>query len=212
MWCELKAEINKSYILNRSGQFLHPTPPGCRVWLFLWDKFYLMNKKQVLTQEELKEIVSYDESTGIFTWKERKCPTEFNTKFANKKAGCVCPVYGYVKIQIKGNQYKAHRLAWLYVYGEFVKMIDHKDNIRHHNWIDNLRNCTYSQNQQNKIKCEKRNKSKLLGVTFLKRDNRYKAQIGLNKKTIYLGSFETSIEAHNIYIEAKRQIHEFGML
>lgn len=47
----------------------------------------------------------------------------------------------------------AHRLAWLYVHGEWPQReIDHKDNVRHHNWIGNLRDVSHSVNMQNQVK------------------------------------------------------------
>jgi len=165
-----------------------------------------------LTQEYLKSILDYEQYTGIFTYKERDYPPEFNKKHGNKEAGSLCTIHGYVFISIKHKKYRAQRLAWLYVYGNMPNKIDHIDNIRSHNWISNLREATNSQNQQNKTKCEKRNKAGLLGVTYLKRDNRYRAQIGINKKTIYLGTFETAIDAHNRYLQEKRKIHEFNTL
>jgi hypothetical protein len=67
----------------------------------------------ILTQERLKEVLNYDPETGIFTRavKRHKYP-------AGEKAGTV-EFNGYIVIRISGKTYKAHRLAWLYVYGEW---------------------------------------------------------------------------------------------
>ena len=79
---------------------------------------------------------------------------------------------GYIRIKLNGHKYMAHRLAWFYEYGKWpTKEIDHKDNIKHHNWIDNLREATRSENIINSIKhpsCS----SKYKGSCFVKRNNK----------------------------------------
>jgi len=58
--------------------------------------------------------------------------------------------YGYLIIKIKGKQYKAHRLVYLYFNGKFPKNeIDHINRIRSDNKIENLRDVTRQQNMDN---------------------------------------------------------------
>jgi hypothetical protein len=67
--------------------------------------------------EFVREVLDYDPQTGIFRWKERKeVPKFWNTKYAGKIAGSLDD--GYINIGINRMIYKAHRLAWFYVYGE----------------------------------------------------------------------------------------------
>jgi hypothetical protein len=159
-----------------------------------------------LTQERLKELLHYDQETGVFIWKIDR------SRLAKKGniAGCF-NYYGYIDIKIDGKTYKANRLVWIYVYGKWPKyQIDHIDNIRHHNWIKNLREATHSQNQQNQIKAKTNNKSTgLLGSYLNKIDGTFRSQIRLNGKSNHLGVFETDQEAHTAYIDAKRKHHEF---
>ena len=58
---------------------------------------------------------------------------------------------GYLIIKIKGRQFKAHRLAWFLVYGEFPKSeLDHINRIRSDNRIENLRESNRQQQNKNK--------------------------------------------------------------
>jgi len=114
---------------------------------------------QDITQEYLKLILDYDQQTGVFTWKERDITTgigykSFNSKFAGKEAGRI-DKDGYIAIMIKKCPRRAHRLACLYVYAYMPIEIDHEDTIRHHNWINNLRDATRSENNQNLKKHKK---------------------------------------------------------
>ena len=87
----------------------------------------------------LRELLSYDPDTGLFRWSKNK-----GSKDAGELAGCVSPK-GYILIGIDGCLYLAHRLAWLYVHGEFPeKDIDHRDQDKSNNRICNLRLATSS--------------------------------------------------------------------
>lgn len=66
-------------------------------------------RNRKLTSERLKEVLVYDEQSGLFYWKRRP-------KVLSRQAGCV-KSDGYVAIQVDGALHRAHNLAWLYVYG-----------------------------------------------------------------------------------------------
>ena len=102
----------------------------------------------MLTQQQLKEHLSYDYATGVF----------INLRNKPGRGGGIgsvagnSNVNGYVYIKVMGKRYMAHRLAWLYHYGEWpVNEIDHINNIKDDNRICNLRDVTHSENQQNRI-------------------------------------------------------------
>ena len=139
-------------------------------------------KNKELTQELLKELLHYNPGTGIFTWNK----TGTGRK-KDKTAGWKTH-QGYISVDINSQPYQCHRLAWLYVYGVWPKdQIDHIDNIRHHNWISNLREATNTQNQQNLKKANITNKScGLLGVSFNKNSRLYTSQITINRQRIHL--------------------------
>lgn len=132
-----------------------------------------------MTQQRLKELLSYDNTTGQFTKLQGHI---------NRKLGTI-DHDGYLRITLDKKAYRAHRLAWLYVYGEMPKgVIDHINHNKTDNSIDNLRDVeliTNSRNMQKHIKC----KSGVLGVRWDKRVNKWQARISVNNKDIYLGFY-----------------------
>lgn len=155
-----------------------------------------------LTQRSLTQLLRYDPETGDFSWL-----IDGRAMKSGARAGSMLN-NGYRRVGINGKQYKAHRLAWLYVTGEWPRgQIDHIDGNRANNKFANLREATASMNAQNLHAANKSNKStKTLGVT--KKRDKYQAQIQHNRTGIYLGVFQSKEDAHEAYIEAKRKIHE----
>jgi len=158
-----------------------------------------------INQDTLKHVLDYDPNTGIFTWKNPTCvwvkPGYLAGNILRK---------GYIKIQINNKTYSAHRLAWLYVHGEWPKsQIDHINGIRSNNSIGNLREASIFENARNR-KIPHDNKSGFRGVSKLKDRNKWQAQIGFNRKHIHLGYFDTPEKANQVYeIKAKELFGEF---
>lgn len=145
----------------------------------------------MLTQSELKLLVSYEPETGCFVWRPRLDGSigskGFNSRCAGKVAGTVSSK-GYIHINFSGKIYLAHRLVWLYVYGHFPPLlIDHKDYDKANNRLDNLRLATKAQNNFN------RKKRALAGVSL--HSGRWYSKIRIGGKEVYLGSFDTQEEA-----------------
>jgi hypothetical protein len=157
----------------------------------------------MITQEQLKEILHYDECTGVFV--------RIGRSTERVKIGDIVGsvnLSGYVIINIDGDKFRAHRLAFLYMTGEFPKnMVDHIDGVRDNNRWGNLREATSSENMQNQIRARIDNKSGFLGVTRHKPSGRFAARIQLNGKVTSLGYYDTPEEAHEIYLVEKRKIH-----
>ena len=111
---------------------------------------------------------------------------------------------GYVQISILINKKNFHLLghhfAWYYVYGNCdINQIDHINGITGDNRICNLRNVNHTQNQWNQTKAK--------GYCWHKEKNKWRAQISLNKKVIYLGLYTTEQEARQAYLNAKEKYH-----
>lgn len=165
----------------------------------------------MLTAERVREILSYDPLTGVFVWMAR-ASAKFNGKFAGKVAGSIDDM-GYRVIGVDGRLYRAHRLAWLYVHGEWPKIIDHKDGDRDNNTIANLRLATALQNTANR---RGDSRSGYKGVTWQSQIGRWQARIRVKGKNIHLGVFGTAEEASKAYETAAKSVHgefaNFGKL
>lgn len=109
------------------------------------------------------------------------------------------------KIRFMGREYDYATLCWVVYYGKFPNgIVDHKNRIRADHEINNLRDATPTQNQQNKAGYGQYSK----GVTWRDRKVRpWQAKIRVNGDRIHLGSFETEEEAAEAYRQAAIQYH-----
>lgn len=152
-----------------------------------------------ITAEELKKMLRYDEKTGLFTW----LITSGNA-VVNKVAG-TCGT-GYRIITIKQRYWKAHRLAWLYVYGELPHgMLDHINGDKDDNRISNLRECTRAQNALNS-KARTTNKLGTKGISMTKSGN-FRVRIHKNGKETLIGTFDCIEKAKQEYAKAAKEVY-----
>lgn len=162
-----------------------------------------------LTVEMVRAALDYDPETGVFIWRNRPdMPAQWNSRFPGTQAGCH-PRYRYIGILLFGKRYYAHRLAWLHFYGKWPKdLIDHKNGDPSDNRLSNLRECTHSENHQNKMK-KPGGKPGYIGVGFQKKAGRWQAYITIDYKMTHLGFFDTPEKARAAYLKAKRTLHPF---
>lgn len=155
----------------------------------------------MLTQERLKELLHYDETTGLFTWRVAR-----KGVISGAVAGTWRPD-GYRVIRIDGCLYLAHRLAWLYFYGELPPAeIDHISGRKHDNSIGNLRPATRSENMLN-VHIQSNNTSGFKGVHWHRGKTKWQAMAGLNGVRHHLGYFPTAEQASEAYQAFARQNH-----
>lgn len=148
-----------------------------------------------LTAERLRETLSYSPETGAFAWRRKPA----NAKRAD--AGCRASS-GYVLIRIDDVLYKAHRLAWLYVHGEWPsKFIDHINRDKSDNRIVNLRIATRTQNTHN-VGMFSSNTSGFKGVSLHKASGLYQAYMWIGNKKKSLGYSRTPRGAYEKYCTA----------
>lgn len=160
----------------------------------------------IIGQEILKQLLTYNQETGVFTWlprpldgfkRERDCKA-WNIRFAGKIAGSPRvdrngKVYRY--IGIFGRIYSAHRLTYLYQTGHFpLDQIDHINGNGTDNSWGNLRAVTPQENQRNQ-RIHSTNTSGHVGVCLRKQTKKWEAQIKVQEKTIYLGRFSRLADA-----------------
>lgn len=149
-----------------------------------------------LSAEFVRSILRYEPETGSFYWRAgyARCVTE------GRPAGRVNGK-GYASISICGKHRSSHRLAWLYVYGEWPDRslcVDHINGDKTDNRISNLRIATFSENAQNRRK----QLDGLKGVTLHRATGRWQAQISPSGRSVYLGLFDSPEEAHAAYVAA----------
>ena len=169
------------------------------------------------SKEDLRKRFSYDPLTGVLVWKpipvrpgnERGCRS-WNTKYAGTVAGSIWrgsqnEEGPYLKVTLDGKTYPVHRVIWCLVTGQWPKgQIDHADLDGLNNSWRNLRDASRSQNQAN-VAAPRTNTSGFKGVSFIQRDQRYRASIRVEGKSHWLGYFDDPAAAHGAYVAAARQ-------
>ena len=161
-----------------------------------------------ITQAELKELLNYNPETGAFTW--------LKTLSNRGKIGSLAGSFdkdGYINIGINSKTYKSHRLAWLYMTGNWPKNeIDHVNGGPSDNRFSNLREATRSENSMN-TRMSSSNSSGYKGVWWAKRVGKWESQIKCNKNKKHLGYFDDKEDAYKAYCLAAKEDHkEFANL
>lgn len=159
--------------------------------------------KAALTAERLRELLHYDPDTGIFI---RKVKSAWNSAGSEG----VKPTQGYVYLSVDGCRYRAHRLAWLYVFGRWPReMMDHINGDRADNRICNLREADARVNRQNQHGARSDNLSSgVIGVHWSEYHKKWKAHIRVDGRLQHLKYCSSVEEASAVYLAAKRKLHE----
>lgn len=145
-----------------------------------------------LTAEYVRTRVRYTAETGVFQWLPRVGVEDWirrwNAKNAGRVAGSI-DAHGYRIISIDGVQYKAHRLAWLYVTGEWPRgLIDHANRDASDNRFQNLREATHEDNTHNRDICRK-NTSGHSGVCWNHVQKKWHARGSVGGRRFFLGYY-----------------------
>lgn len=154
-----------------------------------------------ITDLILKKFLKYEPLTGDFRWLVYR---NNQVKIGSVSGGNHPD--GYIQIKLMGTMYLAHRLAWLYMTGEFPEFeIDHIDRDKSNNSWDNLRSATHSKNMRN-FPIRKDNTSGKTGVCFYKSKRKWIARINNNNnKRITIGSFSVKQDAIDARIAAEKE-------
>lgn len=157
-----------------------------------------------LTADRLRELFDYDQQTGVFV-RKRSIKGGFRVgDIAGTNNG-----RGYIVISVDGKKYVAHRLAWLYVHGEWPKQrIDHINGEPQDNRLANLRDVSQQVNLQNVRRATSRSLSGMLGAHWDGRRGLWSARIRADGRTVFLGRFNTPDAAQKAYLLAKRRLHD----
>ena len=141
--------------------------------------------KPNLTQARVRELLAYDPATGLFTWKK----TTTNRVRVGAIAGHL-RFDGYIAIRIDRVAYLAHRIVFVYLYDRMpADEVDHINGKRTDNRQINIRECDRTTNMMNAAKGSA-NKSGVVGVCWNRAEERWQAQIKVNRVAIHLGLFD----------------------
>ncbi len=158
-----------------------------------------------LTAERLRELVHYDPETGVFTKRLRHSARWT----AGRSLGWIQRRWGYRHIKLDGREYKAHRLAFLYMTGAWpAEGVDHINGQKADNRWANLRDADKSENGQNRVIANPKSTTGFLGAHLVS-PGRWQARITLNRVVHYLGRYDSPEAAHAAYLKAKRELHPF---
>lgn len=145
-----------------------------------------------------KDVFEYKD--GILYWK-------VSTARCVKVGDAACSPGGrtlngdfYLQVHYKGKKYKSHRVIWELFNGEIPEgyQIDHIDQDKTNNRIENLRLCTRSENKIN-VGVRSDNSSGAKGVSWKKDVSKWQARIYKDRKCINLGYYDTIEEAAEAY-------------
>jgi hypothetical protein len=152
-----------------------------------------MAKDELITAARLRGRLHYEPETGVFTNRVNRS----SKARAGEVAGTPCG--GYRHIKIGGGQHLAHRLAWLYMIGEWpTHEIDHINGDRADNRWRNLREAGNSKNQANSFR-RPSNMSGFKGVSWDNQRRKWRAGIKVRGRSINLGCFDSPERAFIAY-------------
>lgn len=190
-----------------------------------------MANKPNLTPDELRQLLTYDPETGLFTWKPRGAQhfpdaakmdiseriQKWNSRHAGGSAFTLDKSLGYHSTSIFGRKWYAHRAAWAIYHGEIPdRQVDHINGNKADNRIENLRLAYRHENQHNRssvrTKLGKPTSSRWCGVSFYRRKGKWKAGIrsfGAETGSVehHLGYFKCETAAAIAYNTAARRLH-----
>lgn len=153
--------------------------------------------------DRLRELLSYDPTNGEFRWRKNLKGTARLGALAGGKNHA-----DYRRVRLDGVDLLLHRCAWAFHHNEWpTHILDHINGDRSDNRICNLRLSNNVQNMQNRRLSTSHNATHLLGAHKTRNPAKFRAKITVDGRQIVLGVFDTAIEAHQVYVEAKRVMH-----
>lgn len=138
-----------------------------------------MGCRMQINQQLLHDLFDYE--YGELFWKK-----SIRTGWNGKCVGSLKPSK-YKQVQIGKKMYLVHRLIFLYHHGYLPETIDHIDNNRLNNSIENLREATKSQNAINRKLVN--SSSGIKGVSWKKRDKKWIVRLQINGIRKEFGSY-----------------------
>jgi hypothetical protein len=150
------------------------------------------------TLDQIKEYLSYESDTGTFYWVKDIPKRGIRPSISSGSIAGYLRPDGYVMLALLNKNYLAHRVAILFMTGEWPNgLVDHINGNPSDNRAENLRVVSHKENI--------RNQRRARGV--YPNGKRFKSGLSVDGKYVHLGTFDTQEQAHQAYLEAKRQLH-----
>ena len=160
-----------------------------------------------LSADEVRSAVDYDPETGVMTWRYiHSRNSKANIRRIGTPVGTKCKKTNRIVVRLYGRIYKVHRLAWIWMTGEWPEdFIDHINRDPSDNSWSNLRIASNSENQSNRT-APSDNKSGHKGVHWHKNTSKWIVQIQRDGKQITVGRFDDVDAAGAAYQSAARTL------
>jgi len=142
-------------------------------------------KRLEVSQERVLELFKYEDGK-LFRRSDNKLMGCYSTKH-----------HRYVRIGIDGQNYKLHRIIFLYHKGYMPKLIDHINGDRYDNRIENLREANTYQNRQNS-RIYSTSKSSVKNVYWNSSMNKWRVSMHINGKKHCFGHYADLEEAKQV--------------
>jgi len=156
-----------------------------------------MQSNKTISQEYVKSLFDYKD--GHLYWKVNKT----TRNWVGKRVGS--PINGYLSVMVDGKNWMCHRLIYLIHHGYMPSKIDHINNNRSDNRIENLRAADDKQNAHNQV-LRSNNVSGIKGVSWNNDRQKWAVRVNHNKKTYqrYVQDLEL---AELVAIEMRSKLH-----
>jgi hypothetical protein len=138
---------------------------------------------------------AFDYKDGDLYWKDSGA----------KVGGCVNRG-GYKVMGFRNKNYLIHRIVYLMFHGYLPKFIDHVDNDRVNNKLENLRPASPSQNLWN-ASLRPTNTSGCKGVSWHKKTKKWQVKLSVDRVLKHFGYFDDLELADLVAIEARTKYH-----
>ena len=155
--------------------------------------------KSDLELHVLKEFLHYCPITGNFTYLKKTG----KKAIVGNTVGHFSKRDGHIEIRFFGSLYRANRLAWFYMTGNWPEFVDHIDHNETNNSWNNLRNVNQKTNNMNMSR-KRTNTSGVTGVWWSNQKSAWIAEIMLNGVKKHLGVFQNISNAAKARKEAER--------
>lgn len=171
--------------------------------------------KELPSPETLRKLLRYDPETGKLFWrqigmeffKNKRLKNSWNNRFCGKEAMTFLNGKGQKKGSLLSITMSAHRVIWAMQTGAWPEnQIDHIDRNPSNNRFENLRLATAGQNMAN-TSSRKGSTSKYLGVSWCKKNQKWRSRICKNGVYSYLGNYKCEVKAAKAYDQAAKEIH-----